>query len=389
MFLTGKRNKMKRKISGILFGLLFLIGFGILAYPTVSNQWNTYRQSRLISNYEQVVSDMQPEDYTKEWEAAREFDSTLVQNNIYGDVFGSDDVDMKDTDYWTDGIIFAILLWKHNRWWMLYLLVLLGSSPILSGYFPLHFLHREEVPDSNQLKLVCWNAEGFRLNKDTLAKAIHSIRILQPGIVCLQERPHTNLLAWDTIRAAFPDYPYCIVNSREDEILNLAVFSRWPVGNVQEYYFPDSYNKMLQADIRMIGQTFRLFNVHLQTTGMNESSSMKDRLQTMRHHAIRRNRQADLLANAIAESLYPVIVCGDFNDTPASYVYRKISRSLQDCFLQAGRTWKGSYQRWGDFLRIDYTLCSPAFQVNCYQLVSNPWSDHKQQHCVLYLDKRY
>ena len=86
-----------------------------------------------------------------------------------------------------DGIIFAILLWKHNRWWMLYLLLLLGSSPILSGYFPLHFLHREEVPDSNQLKLVCWNAEGFRLNKDTLAKAAHSIRILQPGIVCLQE----------------------------------------------------------------------------------------------------------------------------------------------------------------------------------------------------------
>ena len=90
---------------------------------------------------------------------------------------------------------------------MLYLLLLLGSSPILSGYFPLHFLHREEVPDSNQLKLVCWNAEGFRLNKDTLAKAAHSIRILQPGIVCLQERPHTNLLAWDTIQALFPITP--------------------------------------------------------------------------------------------------------------------------------------------------------------------------------------
>lgn len=120
MFLTGKRNKMKRKISGILFGLLFLIGFGILAYPTVSNQWNTYRQSRLISNYEQVVSDMQPEDYTKEWEAAREFDSTLVQNNIYGDVFGSDDVDMKDTDYWKvlnvagDGVMGYLSIPKIN-----------------------------------------------------------------------------------------------------------------------------------------------------------------------------------------------------------------------------------------------------------------------------------
>ena len=30
---------MKRKLSGILFGLLFLIGFGILAYPTIADQW--------------------------------------------------------------------------------------------------------------------------------------------------------------------------------------------------------------------------------------------------------------------------------------------------------------------------------------------------------------
>ena len=111
---------MRRKLSGILFGLLLLAGFGILAYPTVSNQWNTYRQSRLISNYEQAVSDMQPEDYTKEWEAAREFDSTLVQNNIYGDVFGSDDVDMKDTDYWKvlnvagDGVMGYLSIPKIN-----------------------------------------------------------------------------------------------------------------------------------------------------------------------------------------------------------------------------------------------------------------------------------
>ena len=111
---------MKRKLSGILFGLLFLVGFGILAYPTVSNQWNTYRQSRLISNYEQMVSDMQPEDYTKEWEAAREFDSTLVQNNIYGDVFGSDDVELKDTDYWKvlnvagDGVMGYLSIPKIN-----------------------------------------------------------------------------------------------------------------------------------------------------------------------------------------------------------------------------------------------------------------------------------
>ena len=111
---------MKRKLSGILFGLLFLTGFGILVYPTVSNQWNTYRQSRLISDYEKVVSDMKPEDYTEEWEAAREFDSTLVQNNIYGDVFGSDDTQIEDTDYWKvlnvaeDGIMGYLSIPKIN-----------------------------------------------------------------------------------------------------------------------------------------------------------------------------------------------------------------------------------------------------------------------------------
>lgn len=111
---------MKRKLSGILFGLLFLTGFGILVYPTVSNQWNTYRQSRLISDYEKVVSDMKPEDYTEEWEAAREFDSTLVQNNIYGDVFGGDDTQIEDTDYWKvlnvaeDGVMGYLSIPKIN-----------------------------------------------------------------------------------------------------------------------------------------------------------------------------------------------------------------------------------------------------------------------------------
>ena len=54
---------MKRTLINLAFGLLFLTGFGILAYPTVSDQWNTYRQSRLISTYEEAVSQMKPEDY--------------------------------------------------------------------------------------------------------------------------------------------------------------------------------------------------------------------------------------------------------------------------------------------------------------------------------------
>ena len=91
---------MKRKISTFLFGLLFLIGFGILIYPTVSNQWNTYRQNQLISSYDNTIQDMEPEDFTSEWEKAKAFNDTIQQNNLYGDVFGEDENDIKDTEYW-------------------------------------------------------------------------------------------------------------------------------------------------------------------------------------------------------------------------------------------------------------------------------------------------
>ena len=91
---------MKKKHTGILFILLFIVGFGILAYPTIANQWNTYRQSRLISSYETKVSEMEPEDFTEEWEKAEQFNSELEQNNIYGDAFGTDDENLENTEYW-------------------------------------------------------------------------------------------------------------------------------------------------------------------------------------------------------------------------------------------------------------------------------------------------
>ena len=56
---------MKKRLPSILVGLLFLVGLGIMIYPTVSNQWNTYRQNKLISNYEKIVDDMSDEDFSQ------------------------------------------------------------------------------------------------------------------------------------------------------------------------------------------------------------------------------------------------------------------------------------------------------------------------------------
>ncbi len=111
---------MKRTLINLLFGVMFLAGFGILSYPTISDQWNTYRQSRLISDYQETIQQMEPEDYSREWEAARAFNDGFEKNNLYGDVFGTSGEELTDTEYWNilnvagDGVMGYLSIPKIN-----------------------------------------------------------------------------------------------------------------------------------------------------------------------------------------------------------------------------------------------------------------------------------
>lgn len=72
---------MKRHIPTILFSLIFLAGLSLLLYPFTANQWNTYRQSRLISSYDESVAELEEGgliDYTAEWERAYAYNESLI-----------------------------------------------------------------------------------------------------------------------------------------------------------------------------------------------------------------------------------------------------------------------------------------------------------------------
>lgn len=273
----------------------------------------------------------------------------------------------------------AVLFVRHSRWRWMFAAAFLYGGWQLSETFSFSTSVRPVKPDTFPVRIISWNVQDFHLNADTLR---HSAKVLlsqQPDILCFQERPHTNLLAWDTIRTVFSAYPYTMINSREDEVLNLAVFSRWPILDRKEFYFPNSYNKFMQVDIHTGNRIIRLFNVHLQTTGMTPELKETSIWQRMVGNAGMRNMQADTLHKAIASSPYPVIVCGDFNDVPSSYAYAQVSRGLKDCFKEAGHGWGGSYQALGSLFRIDHMLCSEEAEVIRYTLTDNPWSDHKIQ----------
>ena len=54
-------GRVKKKLGTILMFLVLLIGIGLMAYPTVSNWWNSFHQSRAINSYAARVEEMDPE----------------------------------------------------------------------------------------------------------------------------------------------------------------------------------------------------------------------------------------------------------------------------------------------------------------------------------------
>ena len=234
----------------------------------------------------------------------------------------------------------AVLFAIHSRWKWIFAVAFLYNLWQIGGTCNVRVFRRQTEEGTFPVRIVSWNAQDFHLKSDTLRRASRVLLEQQPDILCFQERPHTVLLAWDTIRSVFSAYPYTAKNSREDEVLN---------------------------------------NVHLQTTGMTSGLEGANRWQQMVHHAWKRNVQADSLREAIASSPYPVIVCGDFNDVPSSYAYTRVSRGLKDCFKEAGFGWGDSYQALWHLFRIDYMFCSKEAEVADYFLLGNHWSDHKIQ----------
>lgn len=97
---TGEKN-MKKRLSGILLGMVFLLGFGIFLYPTAADQWNQYHQSKAIASYEDMVSDMTQEDFQDAWEAARNYNEKIIANTFSGEVFSQEEKKMKETEYWS------------------------------------------------------------------------------------------------------------------------------------------------------------------------------------------------------------------------------------------------------------------------------------------------
>ena len=86
---------MKKHKTVIFLTLGFLVGICILLYPAISSYWNSKTQSRAITNYESVLANLQPEDYTTLLEDAHAYNKALYETDFplmdYKKLSGYDD----------------------------------------------------------------------------------------------------------------------------------------------------------------------------------------------------------------------------------------------------------------------------------------------------------
>ena len=76
---AGQKKTKKKKISilNVILVLIMLVGAGIIAYPSFSDWWNSFHQTRAIAGYVETVAQMDPETFEKMWKEAEAYNQAL------------------------------------------------------------------------------------------------------------------------------------------------------------------------------------------------------------------------------------------------------------------------------------------------------------------------
>jgi len=313
-------------------------------------------------------------------------------------------------------LCFWLIRWKKEVFLSL-AVILLGWNP-LNKLIPIHFNKTsvaENADPERIFKALSYNVRGFdvyRWTKDPGAKQeiFDFLKKQDPDLVCLQEY-YTSSKRGETHRdvsAQLRFLPYNAVYFTNDPTnrkgFGIATFSKYPIIKKSRIPFNSSFNAAMYTDIMFQSDTIRVFNVHLQSIRfdkhdyafmdtarlkysneqMLEIRAIGSRLKTA--FALRAE-QAKVIASYIRDSPYPVIVMGDFNDTPQSYAYRKIRKGIVDAFRKAGRGFGNTYS--GDLpsFRIDYIMHDETFIPHEFKRTKMDYSDHFPISTRLYLPR--
>lgn len=309
-------------------------------------------------------------------------------------------------------LLMMILELFFNKWWSLSMFVVL----LLGG--GLHFRtfafgNGDDPGKKASLKIMSYNVHLFdvyngqpEIADKTRKNILKYLEQERPDIVCFQEFYHqdqpTDFITKDTIipLLGIKDYQERYAHKRAGrKNFGIAIFTRYPIVEKGEVNFnPDrpSFNYAIYSDIVFKEDTLRIYNVHFQSIRLNadekavfekenSESGIGSVVEKISDAYPVRAEQAEILLKHIRKSPHPVVVCGDFNDTPMSYTYNCFNAELTDAFRNCsfgiGKTYAGSIPAG----RIDYIFHSESLGSHDFKIQSNALSDHFAIQCEVFV----
>ncbi len=304
-----------------------------------------------------------------------------------------------------------VLFWliMKKRLFLISFVALLVGYGMFSKYFQYN-ASRNRYPENLQsYTVMSYNIQSFRTfyydySQEYLDSLADFLSEINPDIICFQEYFNDLEMEEDIVRQLQRklDLPYKEISSRLTRLnryqFGLATLSRFPIihsGKILNANYEQELsttNYAIFSDIIIDGDTFRIYNIHLESMRISSeegifesieegspsdiSKETKKLFSKLRKAFVFRANQLKPIREHMDNSPYPIILCGDFNDTPASWAYTQISAGLQDAFVKAGRgtgkTYNGKYPSF----RIDYILTDKKLKIHWFDTPRSEFSDH-------------
>ena len=281
--------------------------------------------------------------------------------------------------------LFLILNALFFTYWALQLKrqVILSALLLLMGITFINKFYKfssTNLPEhANDFTVMSYNVRLFNLfewiaEPNVPEKIRRFINEQNPDILCLQEFSYA---AEVDLKA----YPHTFIFMQGDKIkTGQGIFSKFPIINKGNLEFPNSNNNVVYADIKKGIDTIRVYSIHLQsikiTPDVNEITNDINGIDQRRSEIIFRRiskafkeqqLQAEIIKNHKKDCPYPIIICGDMNNSAFSYVYRSIKGKLNDSFEEGGNGFGQTYQFRYYPARIDYIFTDVRMKVKDFR----------------------
>ena len=209
---------------------------------------------------------------------------------------------------------------------------------------------------------------------DVPSQIVSFINDKNPDILCIQEYSTSADIDLKV-------YPHKYILMAGDQIkTGQAIFSKFPIINEGNIVFPNSNNNVIFADIKRGKEIIRVYNMHLQSIkispDVNEINDNIDVINQQKSQMLfnriskafkQQQQQAEIFKEHKKGCTYPLIICGDMNNSAFSYVYRNIKGKLKDCFEEAGKGFGATYKFKYYPARIDYIFADEKMKVKSFE----------------------